>query len=100
MRCAPAAWRRQLGEELGDRAEAAGCVVASPGLAPDVAALEIGDNPVPAVLDLMHPLRAGGPPARADAIHQHFDQVAQEGLPGELADLARRFARDRKEPPA
>jgi hypothetical protein len=26
--------------------------------------------------------------------------VAQEGLPGELADLARRFARDRKEPPA
>jgi hypothetical protein len=51
---------RQLGEELGDRAEAAGRVVAGPALDPDSAALEVGDDPVPVVLDLVHRACAGG----------------------------------------
>jgi hypothetical protein len=36
----------------------------------------------------------------AEAIQRRFGQVAQEGLPEELADLARRVTRGKKEPPA
>jgi hypothetical protein len=60
-------------------------------------------NSASRIRELLGPeFRSDFPGTLADAMHRHFDQVAQERLPEELADLARRFTgdKDQKEPPA
>jgi hypothetical protein len=47
-------------QHLCDRREASSRVVPGPGRPADAPALDIGDDPVPVVLDLMHPCLVSG----------------------------------------